>query len=247
MKLIFLGTNGWFDNKIGNTVCVLLESEKYYIIFDAGNGIYKLPSFIKSEKPIFLFLSHLHLDHIFGLHILPSFKFRNKFNIFCARGLKKHLKRIIDHPYAMPFREMKLNVKVNELSKDCRELPFFIEHRKLYYIDPSFGYRLTIDGKSIAYCADTGVCRNSVYLARGADVLIHECAAVPKFISGKWGHTNPEEAAGVAKKAHCKKLILTHFSANRYVMLKNRYQAQEVARKIFKNTIAAHDDMIVNV
>ncbi|PIV84474.1 MAG: hypothetical protein COW51_00365, partial [Candidatus Moranbacteria bacterium CG17_big_fil_post_rev_8_21_14_2_50_44_12] len=147
----------------------------------------------------------------------------------------------------LPFREMKLNVKVNELSKDCRELPFFIEHRKLYHIDPSFGYRLTIDGKSIAYCADTGVCRNSVYLARGADVLIHECAAVPKFISGKWGHTNPEEAAGVAKKAHCKKLILTHFSANRYVMLKNRYQAQEVARKIFKNTIAAHDDMIVNV
>jgi len=247
MKLTFLGTNGWYDNKTGNTVCALLESEKYYIIFDAGNGIYKLPNYIKTKKPIFLLLSHLHLDHIFGLHIFPKFKFKNEFNIICPKGLKKHLMRMVDHPYAMPFREMKLRVKVQELSKNCRELPFAAEHKKLFHIDPSFGYRLTIDGKTIAYCSDTGVSKNSVHLARKANVLIHECASVPKFISGKWGHSNPEEAAGVAKKAQCKKLFLTHFSANKYVTLKDRYRAEKVARRIFKNTFAAREDKTMNI
>ncbi|MDP1846141.1 MAG: ribonuclease Z [Candidatus Moranbacteria bacterium] len=247
MKLIFLGTNGWYDNKIGNTVCLLLESKKYYIIFDAGNGIYKLPNHIKSGKPIFIFLSHLHLDHIFGLHILPKFKFKNKINIFCDKELMKPLKKIVDHPYAMPFREMKINIQISELSKDPRKLPFHVEHRKLYHIDPSFGYRLKIDGKIVAYCCDTGVCKNSVYLARNADVLIHECASVPKFFSGKWGHSNPEEAASVAKEARCKKLFLTHFSANKYVAMKDRHTAQKAARKIFKNTFAAREDKTMNI
>src|SRR3989339_775604 len=247
MKLTFLGTNGWYDNKIGNTVCALLESEKYYIIFDAGNGIYKLPTRIKSKKPIFLFLSHLHLDHIFGFHIFPKFKFKNEINISCPKGLKKNLMKVIDHPYAMPFREMKLNVKIKELSKDCREIPFPSEYKKLYHIDPSFGYRITLDGKTVAYCSDTGVSKNSIQLARNADALIHECAAVPKLVSGKWGHSNPEEAAGIAKKAECKKLFLTHFSANKYMTLKDRRRAEKVARKIFKNTIAARDGMALNV
>ena len=247
MKLTFLGTNGWYDNEVGNTVCALLESKKYYILFDAGNGIHKLPDHIKSKKPIFLFLSHLHLDHIFGLHILPKFKFKNEFNIFCPKGLKNNLMKVIDHPYAMPFREMKLKVRIKELSKNCRGIPFPVECQKLYHIDPSFGYRITLDGRIVAYCSDTGVSKNSVHLARNADILIHECAAVPKSISGKWGHSNPEEAAEVARKAQCKKLFLTHFSANRYVALKDRQGAEKVARIIFKNTFAARDEMVVRV
>ena len=39
MQVIFLGTNGWFDTAAGNTVSVLVQSEEYDIIFDAGNGI----------------------------------------------------------------------------------------------------------------------------------------------------------------------------------------------------------------
>lgn len=247
MKLTFLGTNGWYDTPTGNTVCALLESEKYYIIFDAGNGIRKLPDYIRTGKPILLFLSHLHLDHTFGFHIFPHFKFKNKISVFCPREIKRNLIRLVDHPYAMPFREMKAAVSINELSKDCRELPFPTERKILYHIDPSFGYRITLDGKTVAYCSDTGPSKNSVYLGRKADVLIHECAAVPKFFSGKWGHSNPEEAASIAKKSGCKKLILTHFAASEYTTLKDRQIAQKVARKIFKSTIAAKDGMIVKI
>ena len=42
MKVLFLGTNGWYDTKTGNTTCILIETKKEYIILDAGNGFYKI-------------------------------------------------------------------------------------------------------------------------------------------------------------------------------------------------------------
>lgn len=41
MRIIFLGTNGWYDTQTGNTICILMESNDYYFILDAGNGLYK--------------------------------------------------------------------------------------------------------------------------------------------------------------------------------------------------------------
>ena len=70
MKIIFLGTNGWYDTSLGNTICTLIKTQDFHIILDAGNGLYKIDRHIIDEKPVFLFLSHFHLDHIIGLHIL---------------------------------------------------------------------------------------------------------------------------------------------------------------------------------
>ena len=39
MKIHFLGTNGWFDTRLGNTLSVLLDTAKAYIVFDAGGDL----------------------------------------------------------------------------------------------------------------------------------------------------------------------------------------------------------------
>ena len=72
MKIIFLGTNGWFSTPTGNTPCILIDAKDHYVIFDAGNGIYKIDKYITEEKPISLFISHFHLDHVSGLHNLDK-------------------------------------------------------------------------------------------------------------------------------------------------------------------------------
>ena len=41
MDIIFLGTNGWYDSPTGSTICTLINSERYHILLDAGNGIHK--------------------------------------------------------------------------------------------------------------------------------------------------------------------------------------------------------------
>ena len=75
MKVTFLGTNGWYDTDTGNTLCILIESERAFIVLDAGNGIWKLDRSINDRKPIYLFLSHFHLDHVIVLHVLNIFNF----------------------------------------------------------------------------------------------------------------------------------------------------------------------------
>jgi len=50
VKVVFLGTNGWFDTRTGNTICTLVETPREYIILDAGNGIHKADQYIKKKK-----------------------------------------------------------------------------------------------------------------------------------------------------------------------------------------------------
>ena len=82
MQVTFLGTNGWFDTAAGNTVSVLVQSEEYDIIFDAGNGIAKADRYITQKKPVYLFISHLHIDHIAGLHTLVKFRLKKGLHVY---------------------------------------------------------------------------------------------------------------------------------------------------------------------
>ena len=243
MKIIFLGTNGWYATKTGNTVCMLLDTNDYYIILDAGDGIYKVDRYIKTEKPIYLFLSHFHLEHILGLHILNKFEFKRPLRIYGKKGVKEIVSQIASNPFTKPFDELPYKVIVEELSEGSHELPFHTTCKLLPHPDPSLGYRFELDEKIITYCTDTGPHKNVFELAKDADIFISECAYKSGHLDKEWSHMNPEEAAKIAKKANVKQLILTHFDAEEYKMISEREGAEKNARKIFENTIVALDDM----
>ena len=248
MKVIFLGTNGWYDTETGNTVCTLIDTQKFYLILDAGNGIYKIDQYINEKKPIYLFLSHLHIDHIEGLHILNKFKFQETLFIYGRIGIKKELNKFINDPFSMPFNKLPYSVKLNEVKEGNHSQPFPFTALKLFHSGITLGYRFQIEDKIITYCTDTGICDNDLILSKGTDLLIHECSFKEKIVSlKKWGHTTPEETAILAKKADVKQLALTHFEARSYLTLEDRQYALNKARKIFKNTIAAQDDLTIKV
>jgi ribonuclease BN (tRNA processing enzyme) len=116
MKIRFLGTNGWYATNTGNTICTLIESKEYFIILDAGDGIYKVDKYIKTKKPIFLFISHLHFDHIIGLHILPKFSFPSGLQIYTKKGTKAILNKLINQPFTFPLSKLPYKVKIFEIS-----------------------------------------------------------------------------------------------------------------------------------
>ena len=78
-------------------------------------------------------------------------------------------------------------------------------------------------------------------------MLISECSYKSGEKNSAWPHLNPESAALLAKTAHAKKLILTHFAADRYLTLQDRVKAEKSAKKIFKNCFAAKDGMRLNL
>jgi ribonuclease BN (tRNA processing enzyme) len=244
MKITFLGTNGWYDTDCGNTICTLIETKKYYIILDAGNGIYKADQYIKRDKPVYLFLSHFHLDHIEGLHIMVKFKFKN-LTIIGQSGTKKTIKEFMSTKYTVPTNKLHYPCKVVDIKEGEHTSPFKFECLELIHASRCFGYRFEIEGKVISYCTDTGYCNNSVKLSKNADLLISECALFSGQTSKSWPHMNPELAAKLAIEAKAKKLALTHFDAEAYPTLKKRQKAQANARKLFKGAFIALDGMSV--
>lgn len=247
MKAIFLGTNGWYDTGTGNTVCTLIETDEYSIILDAGNGIFKLDQYIEGKKPVYLFISHFHLDHIIGLHILNKFNFRHGMSIYGQEGTKVILDKLINTPFTVPLSKLPFKVEVHELLEGVHNIPFSVECRFLLHSSKCIGYRFHVDGKIIAYCPDTGICENAIELAKNADLLIAECSFKSGQSNPEWPHLNPEDAAGIAKEAGSKKLILLHFDANIYRTFEERKEAEVQARKIFHNTFAALDNNQIQI
>ncbi|MFX1253408.1 MAG: MBL fold metallo-hydrolase [Promethearchaeota archaeon] len=238
-----MGTNGWYSTDQGNTVCIYISTDKYDIILDAGDGFYKIDKYVKGDKPIKILLSHFHLDHILGLHILSKFRFKKEINIYGYSGIKEALTTLLNHPYSAPIAKLPLDISLNELNEGTINLPFKLTCFLLKHSAPCLGYRIEIDEKIIVFCTDTGICDNLYKLAKGADVFITECSY--KIGQEKWGwpHLKPEEAAKIALESGVKKLILTHFDASIYLKSINRKEAEKEARKIFPNTISAYDEL----
>jgi ribonuclease BN (tRNA processing enzyme) len=245
MDIIFLGTNGWYDSPTGNTICTLINSERYHILLDAGNGIYKADRYIKDDLPIYLFLSHFHLDHIEGLHVLNKFAF-SALTILGQKGTSGVLNTIMNEPFTVPLEKLPFSVTIRELSPGPYKLPFPLDCRFLRHASPCMGYRFDLDGKIIAYIPDTGKCENAVLLAEDADLLISECAFLPGEESEDWPHLSPQAAADIAIQAKAKKLALTHFDAERYQSLQMR---QEAAASVqgYQEIIVGQDDLLIRI
>jgi len=113
--------------------------------------------------------------------------------------------------------------------------------KKIKVIEATF----TKPGKKITYIVDALPTDQAVELARDADFFICEAtfAHELKEAALEKGHMTAKQAAKLAKKAHVKQLIITHFS-QRY---KNVKPLLDEAKKVFKNTIAAKDFLEIKI
>ena len=243
MKISFLGTNGWYSSPTGDTPCILIDAKDQYIILDAGNGIYKLDNYIKKEdKPISLFISHFHIDHISGLHILAKFNFKQGIDVYVGTDRSKDFAMFVHPPYTIGYQknlenvvDLKTEIRLHELPKE-KAMP----QQHAY---GNHGYRFELEGKTIAYTGDCGFTDQARKLAKDVDLLICECSNKKTEEPDMWGHFDPMQAGCLAKECGVKRLILTHFGAHLFTTLDDRKWAQEEARKIFPQTIAAIDGM----
>ena len=248
IKIHFLGTNGWYSSPTGNTTCLLLETDDFSIILDAGNGLHKIDRFVKEDKDTYLFLSHFHIDHISGLHTLAKNRFPKGLKIICHVGGKIILDNVIRQPYTIALEDLPYDVTVIELTEGRHDIfPFGLVCQDLIHSTTCYGYRFEIGDKVISYCTDTGKCASALELSQNADILITECAHRPGETSDSWPHLNPQEAAEMAREAAVKRLVLMHFDANAYPTKEARQEAERIAQDIFPQTTAAYDDMSIRV
>ncbi|MFA5076927.1 MAG: MBL fold metallo-hydrolase [Candidatus Micrarchaeia archaeon] len=252
VRLKFLGTNGWYSSESGYTVCTAISAPGRLIALDAGDGFQDISEIAKLWKTrrIDVFLSHLHLDHVSGLHTLAKLE-GFKVRIFVHKSYLPALKKLIAHPFTANEKDLArfgCSLELFGLKEGVNSIPYKVQVLPLVHADPCFGFRFSLGGKSIAYCTDTRKCENMLKLAKNADLLISECSFPPgKRPHTEWPHLNPEMAAEMAKKAGAKRLVLTHFDATQYAKISLRKEAEKAAKRIFKNCSAALDGMEVEL
>lgn len=256
MRVVFLGTNGWYSTATGNTNCTLIDTGERYIVLDAGDGIRRLIEHAPDcSKPLDIFVSHFHLDHIIGLHQLCRFNYR-RIRVFVQPKGKGVAESIISKPFTdalenLPNVQVKeLAVGRNEVSDELGTYPVVVAW--LLHADPCIGFRFELSGnagkKVVAHCLDSGPCDAIKKLSANADLLITECGNTPgEENDPAWPHMNPEIAATIAKDAKANALALTHFAAHKYPGLSDRKAAEKAAKAVFAKTVCASDGLVLDI
>ncbi|MGD6805642.1 MAG: ribonuclease Z [Candidatus Bathyarchaeia archaeon] len=100
-------------------------------------------------------------------------------------------------------------------------------------------------GRKIVYTGDTKPFEAFAKFAENADLVIHDSTFDDSLVekAGVDGHSTPTQAAGQAKAANAKRLVLFHISA-RYP---DATPLLEQAKKVFPNSILAEDGLEIEL
>jgi ribonuclease Z len=101
-------------------------------------------------------------------------------------------------------------------------------------------------GRIVVYTGDTRPCPAVVEAAREADLLIHEATFTREegARARETFHSTAAEAAGVARDAHVRRLVMTHLSA-RYSDAAHILERE--ARAIFPGALAGYDGLTMEI
>jgi ribonuclease Z len=220
----------------------LIEAGDHKMLIDVGRGatirLYQLH--IPLSKIDTVFFTHYHSDHTVGFPDLlltgwlppPSFAHRTTpLHVIGPTGAKNLLSGLAaaysadikgrEEDQHLPPDGVAANV--DEFTEDgvvfdkdgIKVTAFAVEHG----IKPAFGYRIDYAGRSVVLSGDTNFNENVIKHGEGADLLIHEVAAMnpellkePAFQKILSIHTTPSQAGTVFTRTHPKLAAYTHIA-----------------------------------
>lgn len=234
-KLILLGTGSpGLEKGTAQTAMVVLVDETAYFV-DCGSGMLQraIEAGLTKDQMSTLFITHLHPDHTLGLAdfiIAPWVKHRKDtvlihgpkgINDMCHGLVKLYHVGIEQHRVGGPLVLDDLDLEVWEIGEgviyedDLVSVEAFaVDHAGL----ETYGLKFVTPDKTIVFSADTIYLPKVAEMAKGCDILVHECFAAKavvgmneKFVDYFYGvHSSAEQVGKIAHSAQPKLLVLNH-------------------------------------
>ena len=231
-------------NRFGPAVLVQVNGQN--LLFDAGRGVMqRLYQYGLGAKDIdMVFITHLHSDHTIGL---PDLYLTGMLNgAFGLRTTPFKITGIEGTAQMMEYIKLAysgdINIRMNdgEMTEEQTSIEAYefnedgvvyekdgvtvtaIENFHGEAIDPSYGYRIDYDGRSVVISGDTKYCENIIENSKGVDLLIHSVGMANEDLLNAGTalaekaqivlnhHTPPEDAASVFNQTQPKLAVLNH-------------------------------------
>lgn len=244
----------------GHTSCVSVLVDDDLYIFDAGTGIMDCGQWILSQKTsvkrIFLFLSHVHLDHIMGLPFFaPLWLSEAPIHIFSAHlkpygGISTVLSRIFTSPYCpLSWSQLPSNVHFTDLEINADlHLTDYILMRTIALNHPNeaTGYRMQDPNLALAYLTDLSHAHGFDFLvpfAKSVDLLIYDATFTDEEFDARphWGHSTWRAGIALAQKTSAERLALFHHDPAHTDAFMREIETE--AQKAFKGAFVAKQGM----
>lgn len=224
----------------GNTSCIEIRHENLPpLVFDCGTGSRELGVRLLGEKhrELDLVFTHFHMDHVFGFPFFapiytPGYQVRVTIPAYSEEEAREKIARYLNGVYH-PTRLRDLPSKVTFAAiRPGDAFPcggFMVKGLLLNHPGGSVGYRVEVEGQSIAYMTDSapfarpgeGVAAGEAPNKREADVIefLKDCDVVvydtmyelDEYLDRMtWGHSYPDYALALCRAAKAKHLVLFH-------------------------------------
>jgi ribonuclease BN (tRNA processing enzyme) len=228
-KVSLLGTAGAVADAQRDNVSFVLSAENpplpdFHVLIECGgSAAHKLAKIgIAYERLEDIIITHTHIDHFYGL---PGFIFSTKYRdqtrksplrIYCPEEARIMVGGLLD--FFNLREESQFPIEIHGIS--LQENAHVLENEHVVITStpvdhapkvPTFGIKVVskATGKSLVYSSDTTYSERLIRLAKGANMLFHECCGLAAPVIPSI-HSSALQVGKVAGKSEIEKLILLH-------------------------------------